>query len=110
VNIADPATDLKTRARRFGFQVLLQPERPEGWLVTLRPAGSALATPLQVSAPTRVEAIATASRLLETKLVDHLVDTLVAAGAAVPNWTPGQEWDGHVEALAAAVSECGRPS
>ncbi len=107
MNIANPADTLKTRARRFGFAVLLQPERPSGWLVTVRPAGQQLMDPIQVSAPTRDDAIAAASRIFEEKMLDQLVTALRLGGVEVPNWTPGIEWDDHVEALSAAVREHG---
>ncbi|MSO46615.1 MAG: hypothetical protein EXQ67_00800 [Thermoleophilia bacterium] len=105
MNIANDANALKSRARRFGFQVFLEPARPEGWYATIRPAGNALVEPMQIHAPTRDEAIATASRLFEDKLADQLVTTLRQAGVAIPNWTPGQDWDEHVEAMATAVRE-----
>ena len=107
MNIADPAEQLKTRARRFGFQVFLQPERPSGWLAIVRPAGGQLTEPIQVSAPTRDDAIAAASRIFETRMLDQLVTTLRVAGVEVPNWTPGIAWDDHVEALSAAVHDNG---
>ncbi len=105
MNVANPVNPLKARARRFGFVVLLQPERPAGWLVTVRPAGDGLIEPIQVTAPTRDEAIAAAGRLFEEKLLDQLVATLSRAGVPVPNWEPGIVWDDHVEALFAAVRD-----
>ena len=105
MNIADPAAELKSRARTYGFQVFLQPERPSGWLVTVRPAGDALMQPFQTSAPTREDAIRAANRLFEEKLLDQLVRTLTDAGVEVPNWTPGIAWDDHVNALHATVRE-----
>ncbi len=107
MNIANPANLLKTRARRFGFQVFLQPEHPTGWLATVRPAGNRLVDPIHVVAATRDEAIVAASKLFEEKLIHQLVQTLTSAGVEVPNWTPGVEWDDHVNALAAAVREHG---
>jgi len=107
VNIADPAQALKARARRYGFQVFLQPERPSGWLVLVRPAGASLRDPARVSAPTREEAVRAAGRLFEQELLDQLVDTLTAAGAEVPNWQPGIAWEDHIDALHAAVREHG---
>jgi hypothetical protein len=103
VNLADPAQELKARARRYGFQVFLQPERPSGWLVLIRPAGAELRDPVTASAPTREEAVAIASRLFEQELLDQLVETLTRAGAEVPNWQPGIAWDDHIDALHAAV-------
>ena len=107
MNIANDANALKSRARHFGFQVFLEPARPEGWYATIRPAGNALTEPMQILAPTREEAIVSASKLFEDKLADQLVATLRNAGVAVPNWTPGQDWDEHIESMAAAVREHG---
>jgi hypothetical protein len=107
VNIADPAQALKARARRYGFQIFLQPDRPSGWLVLVRPAGESLREPAQAAAATREEAVAVAGRLFEQELLDQLVDTLSAAGAAVPNWQPGIVWEDHIDALHAAVREHG---
>jgi uncharacterized protein (DUF58 family) len=103
VNLADPAAQLKARARHYGFQVFLQPERPTGWLVLIRPAGEALRDPVTASAPTREEAVRLAARLFEQELLDQLVETLNAAGAPVPNWEPGIVWEDHIDALHAAV-------
>lgn len=99
MNIKNPANDLKARARRFGFVVLLQPERPSGWLALVRPSGTGLIEPIEVSAPTREEAIALASKVFEEQLVAHLVDLLGAGGVEVPIWEPGVAWDDHVERL-----------
>ena len=107
MNIADPAQALKARARRYGFQVFLQPDRPSGWLVLVRPAGESLRDPARSSAATRDEAIAVAGRLFEQELLDQLVDTLTAAGVDVPNWQPGIVWEDHIDALHAAVREHG---
>ena len=107
MNIANDANALKSRARRFGFQVFLEPARPEGWYATIRPAGNSFIEPMQVLASTRDEAIATASRLFEDKLADQLVSTLRNGGVAVPNWTPGQDWNEHIDAMATAVREHG---
>ena len=107
MNVANPVNPLKAKARRYGFVVLLQPERPSGWLVTVRRAGEALADPVQVSAPTREEAVALAGRVFEGQLVDQLVDTLTDAGVPVPNWEPGIAWEDHVDALFAAVQANG---
>ena len=105
MNISNDANALKSRARRFGFQIFFEPARPEGWYATIRPAGNALVEPMQILAPTRDEAIATASRLFEDKLADQLVATLRRASVTVPNWTPGQDWDEHIDAMATAVRE-----
>ena len=107
MNIADPAQALKARARRYGFQIFLQPERPSGWLVIVRRAGESLREPAMASAATREEAVALAGRLFEQELLDQLVDTLAAAGAEVPNWHPGIAWEDHIDALHAAVREHG---
>ena len=45
MNIKNPANELKSRARRYGFVVLLQPERPSGWLALVRPAGNGFREP-----------------------------------------------------------------
>ena len=103
MNIANPANELKQRARRYGFVVLLQPDRPTGWLAFVRPSGTGLMDPVEVSAPTREEAIEQASRVFEQQLVAHLVDLLAAGGCEVPSWEPGVVWDDHVERLFAAV-------
>ena len=103
MNIANPASPLKERARRYGFAVLLQPTRPSGWLVLVRPAGSGFRRPVEVTAATRDEAIALAERVFEEQLIGQLVDLLTAAGEDVPSWEPGASWDDHVERLFAAV-------
>ena len=107
VNIKNPANELKSRARRYGFIVLLQPERPSGWLALVRPAGSGFREPIEASAATREEAIAAASVIFEKQLIAQLVDTLAEAGGDVPNWEPGVEWDDHVDRLFAAVRDHG---
>lgn len=103
MNIANPASELKERARRYGFVVLLQPDRPSGWLAFVRSSGTGLMDPVEVSAPTRDEAIEQAARVFEQQLVAHLVDLLAAAECDVPSWEPGVVWDDHVERLFAAV-------
>lgn len=107
MNIKNPANDLKTRALKYGFVVLLQPERPSGWLALVRPAGTAFREPIEASAPTREEAIAAASIIFEKQLIAQLVDTLTAGGVEVPSWEPGVEWDDHVDRLFAAVDANG---
>jgi hypothetical protein len=107
VNIKNPANDLKTRARKYGFIVLLQPERPSGWLALVRPAGTGFREPIEASAPTREEAIAAASAIFEKQLIAQLVDTLREAGVDAPNWEPGIAWDDHVDALFAVVRDNG---
>ena len=99
MNIKNPANDLKTRARKYGFVVLLQPERPSGWLAFVRPAGAGFREPIEASAATREEAIAAASAIFEKQLIAQLVDTLREAGVEAPNWEPGIAWDDHVDAL-----------
>lgn len=99
MNIKNPANDLKTRARKYGFVVLLQPERPSGWLAFVRPAGAGFREPIEASAATREEAIAAASAIFEKQLISQLVDTLREAGIEAPNWEPGIAWDDHVDAL-----------
>ena len=99
MNIKNPANDLKTRARKYGFVVLLQPERPSGWLAFVRPAGAGFREPIEASAATREEAIAAASAIFEKQLIAQLVDTLREAGIEAPNWEPGIAWDDHVDAL-----------
>lgn len=103
VNIKNPANDLKTRARRYGFVVLLQPERPSGWLALVRPAGAGFREPIEASAPTRDEAIEAASIIFEKQLIAQLVDLLETGGVDCPNWEPGVEWDDHVDRLYAVV-------
>ena len=103
MNIANPASPLKDRARRYGFVVLLQPDRPTGWLAFVRPAGSGFRQPIEVSAPTRDEAIAQASKVFEQQLIAQLVDALASAGVDVPNWEPGTDWDEHADRLFDAV-------
>ncbi|MGI9116348.1 MAG: hypothetical protein ACR2JV_01775 [Gaiellales bacterium] len=107
MNIANPANRLKARARRYGFVVLLQPDRPSGWTALVRPAGTALREPIEVSAPTRDEAIALAGKVFEEQLIAQLVDTLSEGGHEVPNWEPGVAWDDHVDRLHAAVRDAG---
>ena len=107
MNIANPADRLKRRARRYGFQVFLQPERPSGWLVLIRPAGDGLLEPVQASAPTRDEAIGLAAKLFEEGLLEQLVRALRVAGVEAPNWHPGVDWDDHIDALHDAVREHG---
>jgi hypothetical protein len=107
VNIKNPANDLKTRARKYGFVVLLQPERPSGWLALVRPAGTGFREPIEASAATREEAIAAASVIFEKQLIAQLVDTLTKGGVEVPNWEPGIDWDDHVDVLFAAVRDNG---
>ena len=68
MNIANPADELTQRARRYGFVVLLQPDRPSGWLALVRPAGTSLREPIEVSAPTRDEAIAQAGKVFEQQI------------------------------------------
>ena len=99
MNIKNPANELKSRARRYGFVVLLQPERPSGWLALVRPAGSGFREPIEASAATREEAITAASVIFEKQLIAQLVDTLREAGVDAPNWEPGIAWDDHVDAL-----------
>ena len=99
MNIANPANQLKERARRYGFVVLLQPDRPSGWTALVRPSGTGLIDPIEVTAPTREEAIAQASKVFENQLVAHLVNLLAAVDIDVPNWEPGVVWDEHVERL-----------
>ena len=103
MNIANPASTLKDRARRYGFVVLLQPDRPSGWLAFVRPAGTGFRKPIEVSAATRESAIAQAGAVFEKALVAQLVDALASAGADVPNWEPGVEWDEHADRLFDAV-------
>ena len=103
MNIANPANQLKDRARRYGFVVLLQPDRPSGWTALVRPSGTGLIDPIEVTAPTREDAIAQASKVFENQLVAHFVDLITAAGLDVPVWEPGVVWDEHVERLYAAV-------
>ncbi len=103
MNIKNPAATLKSRARRYGFIVLLQPERPSGWLALVRPAGTGFREPIEASAPTRDEAIAAAGVIFEKQLIAQLVDALDRAGIDAPNWEPGVEWDDHVDRLFATV-------
>ena len=107
MNIKNPANELKSRARRYGFVVLLQPERPSGWLALVRPAGADFREPIEASAATREEAIAAASVIFEKQLIAQLVDTLTKGGVEVPNWEPGIDWDDHVDVLFAAVRDNG---
>jgi hypothetical protein len=107
VNIKNPANDLKARARKYGFVVLLQPERPSGWLALVRPAGTDFREPIEASAATREEAIQAASIIFEKQLIAQLVDRLTKGGVEVPNWEPGIEWDDHVDFLFAAVRDNG---
>ena len=107
MNIKNPANDLKTRARKYGFVVLLQPERPSGWLALVRPAGADFREPIEASAATRDEALAAASVIFEKQLIAQLVDTLTKGGVEVPNWEPGIDWDDHVDVLFAAVRDNG---
>ena len=107
MNIKNPANDLKTRARKYGFVVLLQPERPSGWLALVRPAGAGFREPIEASAATREEAIEAASIIFEKQLIAQLVDLLREGGVAAPNWEPGIAWDDHVDALFATVRDNG---
>lgn len=99
MNVRNPAAQLKQRAQRFGFVVLLQPDRPSGWTALVRPSGTGLIDPVEVTAPTREEAIELAGRVFEQQLVAHLVNLLDGGGVDVPSWEPGVVWDDHVERL-----------
>ena len=105
MNIANPAQNLKARVRRHNYQLFLQPQRPSGWLVVLRPSSDGLVEPIQVRATTREQAIAIASSLFTSRRIEELDAALRSANAAVPVWESEQGQEAHLEVLFAAARE-----
>jgi len=93
VALTDSVSRLRGRLARHGYHVFLRPGRPSGWWVVLRRVGEDDATPLEVRAETREEALALAERFFVTRRIGELDESIRAAGHTPPVWDQASQSD-----------------
>jgi hypothetical protein len=103
---ATAIVELRSLLRRHGYHVFLQPDRPAGWLITLRGADGGERTPIQARAQTRDEALDIAERLFVSHRLGELDSAIREAGLAAPVWA-GDGQAERLEVLAAYAGEHG---
>ena len=97
---ANPDGDLRARLVHHGYHLFLRPDRPSGWVVTIRNGDAAIQRPIESRAATRGEALQMAERLFISHRLAELDAAIRASGRTPPPWTePGQA--ARVETLAA---------
>ncbi len=92
---ASDISALRSRLAPHGYHVFLRPDRPTGWWVILRGAGTRFRQPLETRAATREEAITLAERFFVTHRMSELDGAIRAAGLIPPPW----EQDSQVDRL-----------